>query len=123
MRRLLFLASFGLLGLHCTFVAGKALAPNLAAVFAPLLWAAIPVAALVVAVLARSRQFTTGLLVSVPAAVLFVLSNAAIQLLGQSVEFPGFRGALFVFGLSLPAAMLLSAIGAGVARLSPFQPV
>jgi hypothetical protein len=86
-------------------------------------WLAVPIAGFVAAVLAKQRQVVVALSVAVLAAVFFVGSNALYAQLGHRVDFPGLKGALFVFGMSFPICCLLVAAGAGLARLSPFRPV
>lgn len=124
MRRPLLIATVLLVCVHGLWLAhAHASAERGSGGFGLLLWAVVPIAAFVAAVLARQRQFLVGTLVSVPAAVLFVLSNAAFELLGHAVEFSGALGALFVLGMSLPVCAVLAAAGAGLSRLSPLHPV
>jgi hypothetical protein len=123
MRRALLVASALLLCVHAAWVADAHFATEGRSAFGLLLWAAVPLAAFLVALFVRRRQFLAGVLVALPASALFAMGNAAYEHLGHPVDFPGVLGALFVFGMSLPVCGLLAAAGAGAARLSPFRSV
>lgn len=123
MRRPLLIASVLLACAHALWLAHAHAIAERGGGLGMLLWVAVPLIAFLTAVFSRQRQFLTGMLVAVPAAALFVISNAAYELLGHAVEFSGALGALFVFAMSLPVCGLLAAVGAGLARLSLFHPV
>jgi hypothetical protein len=123
MRRPLLIATVLLACVHALWLAHAHTVAERSNTLGLLLWAAVPLAAFLAAALARQRQFIVGTLVALPAAAFFVVSNAAFEVLGHTVEFSGLLGAVFVFGMSLPVCGLLAAAGAGLTRLSPFHPV
>jgi hypothetical protein len=122
MRRPLLLGVVVLLTAHALWVAGAIFGIR-GVFFGALIWAAIPVAAFVAALAASKHKVWAGVLLALPASLLFALSNAVAQWLELSVIYSGVGGAVLVACLSLPVAALLAAIGAGLAHLSPFQPV
>jgi hypothetical protein len=73
-----------------------------------LLWVSPFIAALVTAYSAPSRKMTMGVSMAVVAAVLVVAVNAAFQAAGTAVDFPGTKGGMTLFAITL----LYSAVGA-----------
>ena len=122
MRRPLILATALLLAAHALFVLEMAFRAERGALgFLP--WAAIPIAAFIAATIEQKRKILAEVLVAAPAAMLFVISNAAAQWFGLRVTFPGPEGAMYVFAMSLPTSAALAATGAGLAHLSPYHPI
>jgi hypothetical protein len=75
-----------------------------------LLWVSPFIAALVAAYLSPNRKMAMGLSMAVVAAVLVVVFNAAFQGAGTAVDFPGAKGGLTLFSITL----LYSAVGAAL---------
>ncbi|NJO12216.1 MAG: hypothetical protein HC872_00680 [Gammaproteobacteria bacterium] len=73
-----------------------------------LLWASPFIAALVTAYLSPARKMIMGMSMAVVAAVLVVVANAVFQAVGTPVDFPGAKGGLTLFAITL----LYSAVGA-----------
>ncbi len=73
-----------------------------------LLWVSPFIAALVTAYLAPGRKIIMGMFMAVIAAVFVVLLNAAFQAAGTAVDFPGAKGGLILFVVTL----VYSAVGA-----------
>ncbi len=76
-----------------------------------LLWGSLLVAGFVTALLARSHQIQLALVLAVPTALNFALSNLAWQFMGKSSDFPGAHGFLIVIGMTLPLALVLTGVG------------
>jgi hypothetical protein len=73
-----------------------------------LLWISPFIAALVTAYLSPGRKMVMGMSMAVIAAVLVVVLNAAFQAAGNAVDFPGAKGGLTLFVMTL----MYSAVGA-----------
>jgi hypothetical protein len=73
-----------------------------------LLWVSPFIAALVTAYLSPGRKMAIGVSMALVAAVLVVALNAAFQVVGTAVDFPGAKGGLTLFAITL----LYSAVGA-----------
>ena len=80
------------------------------------LWAAPLVAACVVAMLAPRRPLLLAVLLTVPAALLFGLTNLTFEALGNTSDFPGVMGAAMVVAMSIPVVLLLCAVGGFAGR-------
>jgi hypothetical protein len=68
-------------------------------------------AALVSAYLAPRKKIMLGTTMAVPAALLVVTLTFVFQLFGKPVDFPGPRGGLMLFTITLLYSALLSALG------------
>ncbi len=123
MRRALLIATVVLAMSHALWLVYAHLVSQRGHSLGALLFAVVPLAGWCAAALVPRRKFLTGMLVALPAALLFAASNFAYSQLGHAVEFPGAEGALFVFGMSAPLCALLAAAGAGLAYLSARRPV
>ena len=69
------------------------------------------IAALVSATLAPRKKVLLGTSMALPAAVLATVLNFAYQLLGNVVDFSGFRGGLILFTISLIYGIAICAVG------------
>lgn len=87
---------------------GSVLADVYADLLVLLLWISPFVAALVTAYLSPQRKMAMGVSMALVAAVLVVALNAAFQVVGTAVDFPGAKGGLTLFAITL----LYSAVGA-----------
>jgi hypothetical protein len=81
-------------------------------------WLALPVAAFVAARLAPKRKVLVGTASVIPAAILFVATNATFAALGHEVDFSGWEGAVIVVSYTLPFGGMLCAVGAALGYLS-----
>ena len=77
-----------------------------------ILWLSPGAAAFVTAYLAPSHRFLLGTSMGISAALLQVAFNAAWQLQGHAVDFPGVAGAGILFTLTLAYATVLASLGA-----------
>jgi FtsH-binding integral membrane protein len=76
-----------------------------------ILWGALIVAGFTTALLASSHRIKLALVLAVPTALIFALSNVAWQHLGKPTDFPGAHGFLTVIGMTLPLAFVLNGVG------------
>jgi len=82
--------------------------------FVLLLWSSPFIAAFVSSYLGPSKKIWLGISMAVPTAVLAVVFNSVHQLLGNAVDFPGFKGGLILFTTTLIYAGIISGIGGAV---------
>ena len=86
-------------------------------VLVSLLWLSPFVAGLVTSCFAPRRKIILGMSTAILSAVLVVAFNAAYQLLGHSVDFPGLSGGLILFSTTFVYAGAISAAGSVVGYL------
>lgn len=79
--------------------------------FILLLWASPFIGAFVSSYLGPSKKIWLGISMAVPTALLAVVFNSVYQLLGNAVDFPGFRGGLILFTTTLIYAGIISGVG------------
>lgn len=82
--------------------------------FVLLLWSSPFIAAFVSSYLGPSKKILLGTSMAVPFAVLAVVFNTVYQMLGNAVDFPGFKGGLILFTTTLIYTGIIAGIG-GVA--------
>lgn len=77
-----------------------------------LVWQISPfVAALVSAYIAPRKKVILGTSMAVPAALIVVSITYAYQLFGKPTDFPGFKGGLILFAITLLYSSILCALG------------
>ena len=77
-----------------------------------ILWLSPGAAAFVAAYLAPTRKFLLGASMGTAMALLWVAFNAASQLWGKAVDFPGLGGAAILFMLTFAYATAVASLGA-----------
>ena len=81
------------------------------------LWLSPGAAAFAAAYLAPTHKFILGASMGIPAALLAVAVNAAWQLQGNAVDFPGVGGALILLTVTFAYASVVASLGALVGYL------
>jgi hypothetical protein len=76
-----------------------------------LLWTSPFVAGFLVSYLAPSKNLFLGTLMAIIAAILVVTFNSVYQILGNTVDFPGFRGGAILFAMTLVSASIFAIPG------------
>jgi len=76
-----------------------------------LLWLAPFIAALISSYLGPSKKVLLGISMAIPTAIFAIAFNAGYQLLGNAVDFPGLKGTLILFVVTVIYGGILSLIG------------
>ena len=71
------------------------------------------VAAFASAYLAPRKKIILGTSMAIPGTILIVVMTFAYQLFGKDVDFPGLRGGLILFTISIAYGGILCALGGG----------
>jgi hypothetical protein len=80
-----------------------------------ILWTSPLIAAFVSAYLGPSHKILLGTSMAIPSALFAVVLNSADQILGATVDFPGFKGGFILFVLVLISAAIVSIPGSLIA--------
>ncbi|WP_428036194.1 hypothetical protein [Amphritea sp.] len=77
-------------------------------------WLSMVIGSFIVSVSEPKHSFLYSVLLAMPASIIFAGLNYLYGVLGIPVDFAGIRGAIVVFGMALPTAIILCVIGGGL---------